>query len=121
MPLTDFYSYTITDPSANNLLVAITIDPTHDVYKGHFPQQPVTPGVVLVEIARKILSDHLGKNLFFSSAKELKFMSPILPEQNTQIDLSITYDEIEDGYKAACIFKSDETVFTKLKGTFRAS
>lgn len=121
MPLNDFYSYTITESSSNNLLISIIIDPSHEVYKGHFPQQPVTPGVILVEMVRKILSTHTGKDLFFSAAKELKFMSPVLPEQHTQIDLSLGYEAIEEGYKVACVFKSDDTVFTKLKGTFRAN
>lgn len=120
MPLSNFYSYTIKEKSDKHLIVDVTIDPTHEVYKGHFPQQPITPGVILVEMARKILSEHTKTKLTLTSAKELKFLAPIIPSENTTITIDISFEKVENTYKVACLYTSEEKTFTKLKGLFSA-
>lgn len=121
MPLSDFYTYQIEETSSTSLIAQVSIDPKHEVYKGHFPEQPVTPGVILVEMARNILSIHTKKELMLSSAKELKFMSPIIPTENTEITIHINFEVVENDYKVSCVFLAGNKTFTKLKGIFSAS
>lgn len=120
MPLSDFYTYQIAESDSNQILAEITIDPKHAVYDGHFPEKPITPGVILVEMARKILSEQTGKELMLSSAKELKFMAPVIPSEDTRITLKIDMEEMEGTYKVACLYTAGEKTFTKLKGIFSA-
>jgi len=57
-------------------------------FKGHFPGQPLLPGIVQIEIAlfciRKFLND---KNINISEISKVKFVKPVLP--NTQITVSL--------------------------------
>jgi 3-hydroxyacyl-[acyl-carrier-protein] dehydratase len=118
MPLNDFYTFRIIDANASVVLAEISINPKHPVFDGHFPNQPVTPGVILLEIARSILSKHTGKSAMLISAKEIKYMSPIIPAKDTLINLKIDFERIDNNIKASCVFSSEEKVFTKLKGVF---
>jgi 3-hydroxyacyl-[acyl-carrier-protein] dehydratase len=118
MPLNDFFTYSIIDLIPGTIHVRISIDTEHPLYAGHFPQQPVTPGVVLVEIIRNVLSSVLQKNLMMESAKEIKFLAAILPNQTKETDLKIEYTETDGKINASCQISDQKRIYAKLKGEF---
>ena len=63
----------------------IRLLPESPVYQGHFPGYPITPGVCLVEIALELLSEQAGRPLRLTAAKNIKFTSPILPSETTDL------------------------------------
>lgn len=58
--------------------VALTIPADHPAYAGHFPGQPILPGVVLIDAAIAALAadDGVGAPCQIKSAK---FLSPVVP------------------------------------------
>jgi len=118
MPLNDFFTYEILHQDHVSVRALVTIDPLHRLYKGHFPGQPVTPGVGLIEILRQILSKSLNKKLMLTAAKEIKFLSPVLPDETKQIEYQIDYAESVRAYSFNCLISRGEKVFTKIKGEF---
>lgn len=52
----------------------------HAIYQAHFPGQPITPGVCLVQMATEILERHLGLRLRLSRLGSIRFRSPITPQ-----------------------------------------
>ena len=67
----------------------ITIQPELSYLAGHFPDQPIVPGVVQVHWAGE-----LSKRFFacdgFCSLKKVKFSNPILPMTTLQLSLSFS-------------------------------
>lgn len=119
MPLNDFFTYQIINQDISVITVRVSIDGDHSLYKGHFPGQPVTPGVVMIEILRQVLSASLDKKLFLTSAKEIKYLNPVIPNINNQIDYQIEYHKNESTVSVNCVISWQEKVFTKIKGEFR--
>jgi 3-hydroxyacyl-[acyl-carrier-protein] dehydratase len=119
MPLNDFFTYQVLESVPGAIKARVSINANHPLYKGHFPEQPVTPGVVLIEIIRTVLSSVLKKQLMLESAKEIKFIAAVLPTQVNQIDLEIGYNESENKINANCILSGQGRIFAKLKGEFR--
>ena len=60
--------------------VEIRLHPESAIYAAHFPGYPITPGVVLVRIAVELLSGQQGRNLDVKSVKNIKFVSPVMPD-----------------------------------------
>lgn len=118
MPLNDFFKYTIEHSEPGKIKALLSIDRGHDIYKGHFPGNPVTPGVTQLEMVRQILSKCLQKDLMFTEAKDLKFVSPILPPHVNDIEITIDYSEEQGTYSTKCLISRNEQVFTKIRGTF---
>lgn len=99
----------------------IMIQKSHLIFKGHFPQQPVVPGVCMIQIIKELLENHLGKSLFFTSAGNIKFLSIINPEVNNELQAEISYSTLSTQYDVdARLFWGDLTFF-KIRGIFSST
>ena len=59
-------------------------------FNGHFPEQPVLPGVTQLDWAIKLGCAHFGYNVDVATLEVLKFQQLMLP--GTQVDLSISHN-----------------------------
>lgn len=57
----------------------------HPALAGHFPGQPIVPGVVLLERVAAALRDWRGQQL---ATLDAKFLRPLLPGSEASIELS---------------------------------
>ncbi|MBW4361801.1 3-hydroxyacyl-ACP dehydratase FabZ family protein [Flavobacterium taihuense] len=72
-----------------------TFDAALDFYKGHFKDNPVTPGVILIEVMAQIglvclgiflLNDKLNSNSLIALASaEIEFLKPVFPNQKVTV------------------------------------
>ena len=87
----------------------------HDVFKGHFPGNPVTPGVCMMQIIKELTQQAVNTPLIMISASNIKFMALINPEINPLLRLEldiVTADDATVKVKNTSYF--DETVALKL-------
>ena len=91
----------------------IRLLPESPVYQGHFPGYPITPGVCLVEIALERVSEREGRPVRLVAAKNIKFMSPVLPTETTELRFNLAGEG--DG-RTVEIF-SGETLCAKMSFT----
>jgi len=87
-------------------IAVIELIPESEVYKGHFPCHPITPGVCLVQIAVDTICTIEKKNLYLKEAKNIKFLSIVSPlEQQT---LRYELVKVDDSGKwVVCAFAGD--------------
>ena len=64
----NFYKIdSFTQKEENNYSFVVTILPGHSIYEGHFPEQPVVPGVCTLTIIRECISRILEKEISFAT------------------------------------------------------
>lgn len=98
----------------------IKLNPSHFIYKAHFPGEPITPGVCIVQIAKELLEDVLNKPLQIVKVKNVKFLSVLTPEQSTEVTYSIgkiTVDEAAGSIKAQAVVTSADEAKAKISLT----
>lgn len=66
-----------TDGSVFN--AEIEIDPNHPLFEGHFPGNPILPGVCTVQIIRELLEQSVQKSLFMIKAGNIKYLGFVNP------------------------------------------
>ncbi|MVF21245.1 hypothetical protein EVC37_06490 [Methylocaldum sp. BRCS4] len=56
------------------------------VFTGHFPGNPILPGVLLLAFARKALTETYGRPCRVRRIVRQKFLAPVLPSQTVQVE-----------------------------------
>jgi len=119
MLLKDFYKVTDLAVADGSATAHITINKDHEVFKGHFPGNPVTPGVCMMQIIKELTEQVVNEQLFMQSSNNVKFMAIINPEMNPNLVLTLDISEDDGIFKVKNVTKFDETVALKLSTTFR--
>ena len=104
----------------NKLSVLIRLNPSHGIFKGHFPGNPILPGVCIIQILKEILMYHFNKNLTLTYAGSIKYFSIINPVMNSVIKFDIELSEMGNN-KISCntFLYSESVLFCRFKGDFQ--
>ena len=75
--------YTIQNIAAGNNIIEATIelDEQHDIFKGHFPSQPVLPGVCMLQMVKEILAFFFNYKVQLLKAEDIRFFAMVDPAQ----------------------------------------
>ena len=75
----------------------IVLNPDHLIYKAHFPGQPVTPGVCILQMLQELLSVRCDKPLYIRKIKNAKFTSMISPVTDSRVSVVFSSLTPEEG------------------------
>jgi 3-hydroxyacyl-[acyl-carrier-protein] dehydratase len=117
--LNDFYTIeNQTFLSDGKITATILFNANHPIFKGHFEQMPVVPGVCQTQLIKEILQEEIDKNLVLSKGTNIKFMAMIIPQQHPKVSVEITYKSENSVYSVDAKLFFDTIIFTKFKGEF---
>jgi 3-hydroxyacyl-[acyl-carrier-protein] dehydratase len=121
MLLKDFYKVISLENTAENKhLVLIHINAEHEVFKGHFPGNPIMPGVCMMQIIKELTEQISESSLFMQSLSNAKFMALInpfnTPELRLELDISMTETDL---VKVKNVTYFNDTVALKLSSVYR--
>lgn len=103
--INDFYHIVATNDSEGKYVCKVKMNATHNIYSVHFPGNPVTPGVCLVQMVAEMLEQKYSKRFVLSTAVNIKFKKLVSPNDEpsfvfskivTEDDLLKTIVSIED-------------------------
>jgi 3-hydroxyacyl-[acyl-carrier-protein] dehydratase len=113
-----FYIDSITQEE-NGINASIHINVEHEILKGHFPDQPVVPGVCMLEMLKEILQQHLNESLQLQSAPVVKFLAMFAPPQFTHATCAIQLLKTDNNiFQVNATLQHEGTIFMKFKGNF---
>lgn len=121
MVLKEFYkirSKSLIDDSETYSL-EIEINKDHPIFDGHFPDNPVMPGVCMMQIIKEITEGIVGAKLFMEKCSNVKFMAIINPKINSLLHVEIRVIHENSKVLVKNTTKFDETVALKLNAQYR--
>ncbi|SMD32174.1 3-hydroxyacyl-[acyl-carrier-protein] dehydratase [Reichenbachiella faecimaris] len=107
-----------TNSNASGYTFEVIINREHAIFKGHFPERAILPGVAMVEIFRRATELATGKKLRMKSSKSLKFLKMVEPSQTTRLNLSLSFKSIDKKIVAQGELNTEEGVYFKEMATF---
>jgi 3-hydroxyacyl-[acyl-carrier-protein] dehydratase len=116
MLLNDFYYIDILHAEDHQVNAQIRINPRHGIFEGHFPGQPVVPGVCMVQIVKELMEQHLVTKLLLRTASQLKFLQLVVPDEDDIIEVSIQYKIEKNNYTIIASFRNGPGFIFKMNG-----
>lgn len=120
MLLDNFYSLVKKELTPTGGSATIVIDAEHKILQGHFPGQPVVPGVCMMQIVRELAELAMSKKLKIVEGDNLKFLSIIDPRQNSEVEVTLSTKAEGGNYIVNATLFAGAVIFFKFKGTLQA-
>lgn len=111
--INDFFHILDAERHDDALLCKVSLNPDHDIYRVHFPGNPVTPGVCLLQMATEILEHHYGRRLRLDTALNIRFKNRITPDLLPTFDFNKVHFEASEA-KARLTIRDAETHFVTM-------
>ena len=99
----------------NSLNVRMKLNEKHPIFAGHFPEQPVMPGVCMVQIVKELLTQQLNEKVNLKQSRNMKFLSVIDPRMQQEVNLAIDYRKNGNSWEVSAKIFENETLFFKLE------
>jgi 3-hydroxyacyl-[acyl-carrier-protein] dehydratase len=121
MVLKDFYKVLSEEKTGDSKYnITILVNEKHEIFKGHFPENPIMPGVCMIQIIKELAEKITETTLMIQTLANVKFMALINPEKNPELrlelDITITEDDL---VKVKNTTYFNETVALKLSNVYK--
>ena len=101
-------------------ILAVKVLRDSEVFEGHFPGNPILPGVMMIEAVRASLNLLFPAKFQLKSALNIKFLSVLNPDEFDAVHLGIKHNTVEEGLKIDASLYFGDKVFFKMKAVYQA-
>ena len=119
MLLKAFYEILNTSLVGNEAITTLNINKDHEIYRGHFPGRPVTPGVVLMQLFKEEAERIFDKKLQLVRANNVKFTAVFDPTQDNQLILESNLTETGEFIKLTGLARNKEGIVLKMNSLYK--
>ncbi|MDR2921583.1 MAG: beta-hydroxyacyl-ACP dehydratase [Tannerella sp.] len=116
------YYYTINDQQTEGETTRfyVTLNKDCEIYKGHFPGMPVTPGVCNIQMIKECIEQLTGKRLLLEYIAQCKLTTLITPQQYPELQICIHLSEQNDSQvKTKATIGQNEEEYLTFKGEYK--
>lgn len=97
----------------------IKLNSRHPIFEGHFPGNPILPGVCTVQIIRELLELSIRKSLKMIRAGSIKYLGFVNPEIMPILEFRFQLKYAEDGtISCSVVVYAQDKAVCSFKGTF---
>ena len=121
MVLKDFYKVLSEEKTTDSkYTITILVNEKHDVFKGHFPGNPIMPGVCMIQIIKELTEKITESTLMIQTLSNVKFMALVNPEATPELRLDLDIVTTEDDLvKVKNTTYFNDTVALKLSNVYK--
>ena len=115
MLLNNFFTIETFSKDAATFRAVVQLNGQHPVFAGHFPGQPVVPGVFTLQMIKECAAVALGKEVRFAAIQNCKFSRTILPGEHRSLEIHGAYAPQAGGWSVNVSVQAGDIVFLSLK------
>jgi 3-hydroxyacyl-[acyl-carrier-protein] dehydratase len=111
--INDFYTILSTESTEGSYICKVRLNDRHDLFRVHFPCNPITPGVCLIQMATEILEEKYRQAFMLHTASSIKFKKTVGPHDEPTF--IFTKECFGDGKLSTCVSIEDgQTQYVKM-------
>ena len=110
----NLYTIVSHNPESSKATFRVKLNAESFIYQAHFPNNPITPGVCLIQMAVELFGSLKAVNFNIKTLKNVKFTAPINPLEFPEADFLLKFAENETFWLLKVLIKEKEMVFAKI-------
>lgn len=117
----DFFTIERISERGEETLFLTALNPHHKIFDGHFPGDPICPGVCNIQTIRECAEQKTGKKLRIDAIALCRFSALITPQACPQLLISLQLgDETEDTIPVTAKITSpdEQKIYLEYKGSY---
>lgn len=114
--------YRIASEDHDKRTFSLSLIPDCTIYRAHFPGQPITPGVCIIQIASELLTRFCELPMELCAVQNAKYLAVINPVETPVVEYKFRRVIIDDESRSAKVsveVRDTDRVFTKLSLVYR--
>jgi len=97
----------------------IELNRDHFIYQAHFPSNPITPGVCIIQIVKELFVEIVQCKLLLKKIDNVKFLNVINPLETPEVTFSLSISSKDKySHKIDAVVYHGDTRFAKLSMLF---
>ena len=116
MLIPDYYKISDSRPDNGAIVFDIDMNPDCRVYEGHFPGEPICPGVCNIQMIKECAEAVCGKELKLLNLQQCRLTSLMKPGEHDRVNVRMEVSQDVQPYKFKASLYMGETVFMEMKG-----
>lgn len=118
MLVENLYTIEHTEIETNTIRASLSINASHEIFKGHFPEVPVLPGVCMVQCIKELIETTFTRKSIIDKADMIKFLSMLNPLESNRLHAEIIIrDKTESQIVFQASLKSEDRFLLKYSGS----
>ena len=97
-------------------LFNITLLPEYCAYEGHFPGNPVSPGVCNIQMIKECAEKLAGRRFFLGYISRCKLSAVVTPQTTPQLCIRMTLSETDGLFDIKAVVSDADTTYIEFKG-----
>ena len=93
----------------------ISLNADCPVYEGHFPGEPVSPGVCNIQMIKECAEQVAGKPLLMNNLQQCRLTTLVTPLQHPQVEITLALEAKADTYKLKATLGKGTDTYLELK------
>ncbi len=93
----------------------IHLRPDSTIYEGHFPGEPVSPGVCNIQMIKECAEQMVGKPLLLNNLQQCRLTTLVTPLTHPQVEVTIQLEEKREAYKLKATLGKGKESYLELK------
>lgn len=119
MLLGSYFKIENTEVEGSEHKFGIALNRDHKIYGGHFPGNPVCPGVCSVQMIRECAERAAGCRLRIDSLQSCRFMAVLTPDNASRLTIVVTLADVQDDrVRLTAEIRNGADVCVAVKGEF---
>lgn len=119
--LDDYYRIDSRSDEGDKTVFGVTLLPDYCAYRGHFPGNPVSPGVCNIQMIKECAERLVGKRLFLGYIAKCRMSAVITPQISPRLQIRMKFSEVstaavETVYQVSATVSDDTTIYMEFKG-----
>ena len=115
MLIENYYKINDVVKEEGKTIFQISLNSDCKVYEGHFPGEPVSPGVCNIQMIKECAEQVAGKSLLLNNLQQCRLTTLVTPLVHQQVEVTIALEEKGETYKLKATVGKREDIYLDLK------